>query len=101
MELKYTWRFPFALSVSHNGHQHILHTPADLPDFCTALNLGQKDLPEWYSDFLLTPPKRNPPRSPFSTLDKRQSKRSKHGRGGGSKAGTPRMQAEAFGDQDD
>lgn len=63
-DLKYTWRFPFALTVPHNGQQHVLRTPTGLPD-CTALNLGQTDLPEWYSDFMQAPTERSPPRSPF------------------------------------
>lgn len=87
--------------VSHNGQQHVLCTPADLPDFCNTLNLGQTDLPEWCNDFLQAPLERSPPRSPFSTPDKRQEKKTKQSPGGGSKAGTPRMQAESARDQND
>lgn len=45
-DLRYSWRFPFALMVSYNGHQHTLRTPADLPEFCRALDMDQIDLPE-------------------------------------------------------
>lgn len=50
-EIKYIWRFPFALIVNSewNGHQYILHEPDDLQDFCAALDLGQVLLPDWYA----------------------------------------------------
>lgn len=38
-EIKYTWRFLFALIVSANGHQHVLRALADLPKFCEGLGL--------------------------------------------------------------
>ena len=88
-DIKYTWRFPFALVVTLAGKQHILRTPPDLPGFCEALNLELMELPEWYQEFILPPLPRSPPDSPFSTPDKHRSKRPKHGRGSGSQAGTP------------
>lgn len=44
-DFKYTWRFPFALIASANGHQHILRTPSDLLDFCAGLGLDLVELP--------------------------------------------------------
>lgn len=89
------------MTVSHNGQQHVLRTPADLPDFCAALNLGQIDLPDWYSDFLQAPLERSPPSSTLSTPDKRLFKKSIHSHSGGSKVGTPQRQADAARDQED
>lgn len=84
-DLRYSWRFPFALLVNQNGRQHILRSPEDLPDFCQALHLEQVELPEWYQEFMLPPLER----SPFSSPDKRISKKMKSARPGGSQAGTP------------
>lgn len=98
-DLRYTWRFPIAFNVSHNGHQFTLHTPADLPEFCEALDLGEIELPDWYAEFLHPLPTRSPPDSPLSTPDKRPTKKSKQGRGGGPKLDTPRRQADASRDR--
>lgn len=98
-DLRYTWRFPFALIVSANGHQHVLRTPADLPDFCAGLCIDPVDLPDWYADFALPPHDRSPPRSPFSTPEKRFSKKMKQGRSGGSKQGTPNSRPRVDRDQ--
>lgn len=88
-DLKYTWRFPFALIVSVSGHQHILRTPSDLPDFCAGLGFDLVDLPGWYADFVLPPHDRSRTRSPFSTPEKRLPKKMKHGKAGGFKTSTP------------
>ena len=88
-EIKYTWRFPFALVVTVAGKQHTLRTPTDLPYFCEALNLEPMALPDWYQEYTLPPLSRSPPDSPFSTPDKQKSKKQKQGRGGNSQAGTP------------
>lgn len=45
-DIKYTWRFPFALDVTLAGKQHIPLLPANLPGFCEALNLDLIDLTE-------------------------------------------------------
>lgn len=82
-----------------NGQQHILSTPTDLPNFCDALNLGPVELPDWYADFKLAPLERSPPRSPFSTSDKRQSKKQKQS--GGSKVGTFKLHAAALWEQEE
>ena len=91
-DIQYSWRFPFALVVSSNGQQHTLRTPADLPEFCDALGLDPVDVPDWYAEFLHPLPERSPPTSPLSTPDARLSKKAKHSKGGGSRAGTPRRQ---------
>lgn len=70
-----------------------------LVEFCDALDLSMIELPDWYAEFLHPLLDRSPPESPFSTPDKRLAKKAKHGRGGGSKAGTPRRQAEALREQ--
>lgn len=92
-DLRYTWRFPFALLVSHNGKQHFLRTPSDLQEFCSALQLGEIDLPEWYQEFLLPTGDRSPPYSPTVTPEKHQAKKQKQNRLDGSIAGTPRGKA--------
>lgn len=73
-DLRYTWRFPFALLVTHNGRQHTLRTPNDLPEFCNALQIDPIDLPEWYQEFTLPPKEWSPPHSPFTSPEKHQSK---------------------------
>lgn len=92
-DLRYTWRFPFALIVATNGHQHILRTPSDLPDFCAGLGLDPVDLPDWYAEFALPPHNRSPSRSPFSTPEKRSSKKMKSSKAGSSKFNTPNPRA--------
>lgn len=79
------------LIVSANGHQHILRTPSELPDFCAGLDLDLVELPDWYADFVLPPHDRSPTRSPFSTPEKRLPKKMKHGKAGGSETGTPNL----------
>lgn len=69
-ELRYTWRFPFALTVNLNGHQHVLCEPDDLPEFCSALGLDQISLPDWYAEFQ-DPPGTGRPRDLPSPLPKR------------------------------
>lgn len=81
---------PFTLLVNHNGWQHILRSPEDLPEFWHALQLGPIDLLEWYQEFLLPPLER---RSPFASPEKQQSKKMKASRQGGSQAGTPNNKA--------
>lgn len=89
-DLRYTWRFPFALTVTYNGRQAILRSPADLPEFCEALDLEPMDLPEWYEEILQPPLIRSPPTSPLSSPDKRLSKKHKQNKGNSSHADTPR-----------
>lgn len=100
-ELRYSWRFPFALTVTYNGRQCTLRTPADLSDFCAALDLDPINLPEWYADYLQPPLERTPPSSPSTTPDKRLSKKYKHSRGSSSKLGTPQRLIEVHRDQED
>lgn len=88
-QITYTWRFPFALVVTHTGKQHILRTLIDLPDFYESLNLEPIALPDWYQEFVLPWSEGGPQRSPISSPDKRASKRSKHSRGPSSHGGTP------------
>lgn len=88
-DIRYTWRFPFALLVNHNGRQHTLRSPEDLPDFCHALQIDLIELPEWYQEFLLPPRENTQARSPLTSPDKRHSKKMKPSRPGGSQAGTP------------
>lgn len=86
-DLKYSWRFLFALVVSSNVHQHILRTPAELPNFCAGLRMDFVDLPDWYADFTLPPT--NQTHSQLSTPEKRIPKKMRHGKAGGSKSDTP------------
>lgn len=86
-DLRYTWRFPFALLVTNHGKQHTLRTPEDLPDFCSALQLGLIDLPEWYQEFTLPPKDRSQPHSPLATPEKHHSKKQRHNRQKGLTAG--------------
>lgn len=60
----------------------------DLPDFCDGLGLDPTELPDWYADFALPPCDRSPTHSPFSSPEKKQSKRMKHNKSGGAKTGT-------------
>lgn len=94
-DLRYTWRFPFALLVNHNGKQHILRSPVDLLEFCNALHLDPIELPEWYQEFHLPPLERSPPNSPLNSPDNRSLKKMKASRRGasqaGSQAGTPNL----------
>lgn len=59
-DLKYTWRFPFALILTHNGRQHTLRIPDDLADFWDSLQLGLINLPDCYQNFILPPGKKSP-----------------------------------------
>lgn len=88
-DLRYTWRFPFALVVTLAGKQHILRSSSELPDFCEGLGVERVEQPEWYQEFALPPPVRGPHTSPPTTPEKQLSKRMKHGRGGGQYSGTP------------
>lgn len=63
----YRWKFPFALSVTHNGNQHILKTPDDLPMFCEALQIPPMDLPDWYREFRFPKLSHSPPVALHST----------------------------------
>lgn len=99
LDLRYTWRFPFALVVKLAGKQHILRSPAVLPDFCAGLGLDRVELPDWYQEFALPPPTRSPHSTPSSTPEKQFSKRMKHGRGGGQHSGTPNRRQMPHGSQ--
>lgn len=88
-DLRYTWQFHFALVVTQAGKQHILRTPADLQGFFDSLKLDSVALPEWCQEFALPRADGGPPRSPFSTPDKRASKKMKQHRGLGSLRGMP------------
>lgn len=92
-EIRYTWRFPFALLVTSDGRQHTLRTPEDLPDFCDALQLGVVELPDWYQEFIITPQVRSPLRSPLNTPEKQHTKKQKHFRSDPQSSGTPRSRA--------
>lgn len=89
-DLRYTWHFPFALLVTHNGKQHMLRTPSDLPEFCNSLQLDQIDLPEWYQEFTLPPKDRSLPHSPLTTPEKHHSKKQKQTCHDAQLTGTPR-----------
>ena len=89
-DMRYSWKFPFALSVTSGGRQPTLRDPDGLRDFCAALELDYVSLPDWYAEFLGPQPESSPLRSPFSTPEKRFHKRLKPHRMDGSKAGTPR-----------
>lgn len=54
----YHWKFPFCLSVSHQGRTANLKVPEDLDHFCDTLGIQPVDLPDWYSNFRLPAPKR-------------------------------------------
>lgn len=82
---------PFCTYCVSKRTQHILCTPSDLPDFCAGLGLDPVELPDWYADFVLSPHDRSRTRSPFSMLEKRLPKKMKHGKAGGTKAGTPNL----------
>lgn len=88
-DMRYTWRFPFALLVTHNGRQHTLRSPEDLPEFCNAVHLGPVNLPEWYQEFRIPPLERSPPCSTFVSPEKHLSKKMKQGGQRSSVAGTP------------
>lgn len=88
-DLKYTWRFPFALTVTQAGKQHVLRTPTDLPDFFESLHMEPVALPKWYQEFVLPRAEGGPHRSPLSSPHKRLSKKMKHNRGPSSHGGTP------------
>lgn len=76
-DLKYSWHFPFALTVTYNGHQYVLRTPADLPELCEALDMEHLHLLDWYAEFLHIPQVRSPPASPFVSPDKMEAKKFK------------------------
>lgn len=59
--MRYTWRFTFALLVTHNGRQFALRSPDDLEYFCSGLQLNPMELPDWYQEYRLPPPDRSPP----------------------------------------
>lgn len=80
-ELRYMWHFPFALIVNHGGKKHVPRTPADLLDFCEAMNLDIINLLKWYQEFTLPLGEKSPPRSPFSSPEKRSSKKMKKNEG--------------------
>ena len=90
-ELIYSWRFPFALVVTKAGRQHVLRSPADLPEFFEALDLDPVAVPEWYQEFALPRMDNGSCRSPLSTPEKRLTKRPKQNRGHGSQSGTPNL----------
>lgn len=79
-DIQYMWHFPFALLVTYDSRQHTPRTPDDLPDFCTALQIGQLDLLDWYPEFTLPPQERSPPCSPLATPEKHHSKKQKQHR---------------------
>lgn len=59
--IRYRWKFPFGLSASHQGRSALLRVPEDLDTFCRALDIPFTPVPDWYAEFNLQPPHRQPP----------------------------------------
>lgn len=59
--IRYRWKFPFALSASHQGRSALLRVPEDLDGFCRTLDIPLVSVPHWYEEFNILPHTRHPP----------------------------------------
>lgn len=75
-EIPYRWKFPFALSASHQGRTALLRVPEDLRHFCDTLEIPYTEVPDWYAEFC-PPAKRNALTNmePMETQDQRFRRR--------------------------
>lgn len=55
--IPYRWGFPFSLTATLNGKSAVLRCPADLPAFCSHLDVDQPPLPDWELSLTPTAPK--------------------------------------------
>lgn len=73
-EITYSWGYPFQLQVRADGNLFCVRTPADVPEFCTALRMPVAHIRDW----------------PYTPLPPQRSQQRRRGRSPPSPQGRPR-----------